>query len=231
MSTFSMNGLVQFSPRWANGNVVWSETVAANTTLTNGTGSGQANGYWAGTLTVPPSDDSTIDLLSLAISVFGASGTVGFASVKHLAIVNESANVTLTVQPGDATGWDQIGSTVVGKGGTLVMHSPVAGLPVGGSAKNVKVYNNGTVTTLTGTTTTGSGANTITGLSSTSGLAAGMTITGTGIPAGAKIASITNSTTLVMTANATASSGSGGTSLDFAWPDAAVKVYIAGILD
>lgn len=229
--TFSMQGLVQFTPKIVDGRSVLSDSVSVTTNLTNGTTSGKANGYWSGTLTIPAADNDTIDLLALSFAAFGLTGTVALASVKYIAMVNESENVTLTVEPGASNGWDQISGFNVGKGGTLVMHSGIDGLPVGGSSKTVKVTNNGTVTTLTGETTTGSGANTITGLSSTSGLSAGMTITGAGIPAGAKIASITSSTALVMTANATASSGSGGVSLDFAWPAAVVKVYIAGILD
>jgi hypothetical protein len=50
---------------------------------------------------------------------------------------------------------------------------------------------------------TTSGSTTIT-MASTFGIKLGMTITGTGIPVGTTVASITNSTTLVMTANASA---------------------------
>lgn len=227
--TFTMQGLVQFAPKLVDGKAVWSESLSLPTNLVSGTASGEANGYWSGTLTIPSADDDTIDLVSLALSAFGATGTTGFASVKHLVILNQSERVTLTVEPGASNGWDQIGATTVGKSGIMVIHSPVAGLPVGGASKTVKITNEGTVTTLAGNTTTGSSAATITGLSSTTGLAAGMTITGTGIPAGAKIASITNSTSLVMTANATATGTA--VSLDFAWPAAVVKVYVAGILD
>jgi hypothetical protein len=227
--SFRMTGFVQFAGTLASGNAALSDSVSLPTNLADGTASGQANGYWSDIVTLPASDDHTIDLLSLAVSAFGLSGTTGFASVKHLLLQNTSDQVALTVQPGDVDGWDQIGVTAVGKSGIMVLHSPVAGLAVGGSAKTVKITNEGTVTTLTGDTTTGSGANTITGLSSTSGLTVGMTITGTGIPAGAKIASITNGTSLVMTADATAIGT--GVSLDFAWPDAEVRIYIAGILD
>lgn len=230
-TTFSATGTIQLAPKLVDGSISWVDSLSTSISMANGTAANQANGYWSGTLTIASDDDATIDLLDLDFTAFAAAGVVSLESVKYLAIVNQSANVSLTVEPGDSNGWDQIGQTTIGKSGQMVLYSPVAGLAVGGAAKTVKFTNNGTVTTLTGTTTTGSGANTITGLSSTSGLAVGMTITGTGIPAGAKIASITNSTTLVMTANATVASGSGGTSLDFAWADAVVKVYAAGILD
>lgn len=229
--TFSMQGFVQFSGRLASGNAVLSDTVSAPTNLANGTGFGQANGYWSGTLVLPPGSDETIDLLALPVAFFGGSGTTGLSAVKYLLIQNTSDKISLAVEPGDTNGWDQIGATAVGGNGILHLWSPVTGLPVGGASRTIKVTNNGTIVTLNGNTTTGSGSNVITGLSSTSTLAVGMAVTGAGIPAGAKIASITNSTTLVMTVSATASSGSGGTSLDFAWPDAQVRIYVAGILD
>jgi len=222
-----MQGAVQFSPRIVDGKSSLSDAVSVPMTLANGTGSGQANGYWSKAITLPAGDDDTIDLLALSFAAFGLSGTVAFASIKHLAIVNESPNVTITVEPGASDGWDQFDGMKVGKSGVLVAHSGVTGLPVGGASKTIKFTNDGTVTTLSGNTTNAS-AN-VTGLSSTTGLAAGMKVTGSGIPAAARIASITNATSLVLTANATATAT--GVSLDFAWPDAVVKVYAAGILD
>lgn len=224
---FTMSGLIQFASKLVDGKATLADSVSVQTNLASGTGSGQADGCWSGTLTIPATDDETIDLLSLALSAFGASGTTAFASVKHLAIVNQSERVALTVEPGASNGWDQIGATEIGKSGSMTLFSPVAGLTVGGTSKTIKVTNNGTVTMLTGNTTNAS-AN-VTGISSTTGLAAGMIVSGTGIPSGAKIASITNSTSLVLSANATATGTA--VSLDFAWPDAVVKVYVAGILD
>jgi hypothetical protein len=224
---FSMQGTLQFSTKIVDGNSALADSVVVPTVLANGTTAGKANGYWSGELTIPAGDDETIDLLSLSKSVFGLSGTVSLASVKYLAIVNESPNVTITVEPGDSDGWDQLAGLVVGQGGTAAMFSGVAGLPIGGSSKTVKLTNDGAVTTLSGNTTNASPN--VTGLSSTAGLEAGMAVSGAGIPAAAKIASITNGTSLVLTANATATAT--GVSLDFAWPDAVVRVYAAGVLD
>jgi hypothetical protein len=78
--------------------------------------------------------------------------------------------------------------------------------------------------------TTTNAANTVTGLSITADLYIGMPIEGTGIPAGTTIASITSSTAITMSANATASGtvpvtlfyygyGSGGSSSTFGVPD------------
>lgn len=225
---FSMQGLVQFAPKIIDNRSVLSDAVSVTTNLTNGTTAGKADGYWSGTITLAAGTDNTIDLTALSFAAFGLTGTVNLASVKHLAVVNQSANVKVTVDLGGSNGWDQIGGLYVGAGGVLVMHSPAVGFPVSGSSKVIRFTSNDSVTTLTGSTTTGSAS--VSGLSSTTGLAAGMKVTGTGIPSGTTIVSITNGTTILVSAAATATSGSGGTSLNFAWPDAVVKVYVAGIL-
>lgn len=66
--------------------------------------------------------------------------------------------------------------------------------------------------TYTGNTTTGS--NVIVSLISTIGLSVGMTISGTGVPAGAVITGIPTSTSVTMSVNATSSNS--GTALNFA---------------
>lgn len=82
--------------------------------------------------------------------------------------------------------------------------------------------------TRNGTTTNGSA--TVTGLSTTTDLYAGMPVEGTGISAGSTISSITSSTAIILSANATASGttpirlfyygyGSGGSATTFGVPD------------
>lgn len=225
---FSMTGAMSLYPKLSDGTFTWSETITAAFGLTDGTAASQANAYWSTTLTLEPADDETLDLLALAFSAFNGSGTVAFSNVKLLMVVNQSPNVSLTLEPGASNGWDEInGSVTVGKSGVMVLHSPVDGLPVTGTSKTLTISNTGTVTTLTGNITTGQAA--VSALSSTAGLAAGMLATGTGIPSGTKIASVTNGTSLVLSANATATTT--GVSVDFAWPAATVKVYAAGIAD
>lgn len=228
--SFTMQGSSQFVAKLFDGKSSLTESVLMPTSLADGSTAGKANGYWSGTLQIAAGNNATFNLTALDFSTLGLTGSVILASVKYLAIVNQSQNVTLTVEPGATDGWDQIGATVVGKGGSLVLFSGIDGLPLTATSKVVKVTNNDTVTTLTGNTTTGSGAATITDLSSTAGLAVGMTVTGTGIPAGAKIAAV-GTTEVTMNASATVDSESLGVSLAFAWPDASVKVYAAGILD
>lgn len=226
--TFNMTGTMSIYPKFVDGAITWSETISSEFTLTNGTGSAQANGYWSDTLSIDAGASETIDLLALAFAAFGDSGTIAFASVKSLVVVNQSATTKLAIGPGATNGWGEMaGDVAVGKSGVFVLHSPVSGLPVGGASKTLTITNTDAVTTLSGNTASAS-AN-VTGLSSTTGLVAGMIATGSGIPAGAKISSITNSTSLVLTANATATAT--GVSIDFEWPPATVKVYAAGILD
>ena len=225
---FSMQGLGQFSPKLGDGDATRSESVAVQMSLANGVGSGRANGYWSKTLTLAAGQDETIDLLSLPVSAFGASGATALASVKHLVVLNQSQMVRIIVEPGASNGWEELGSMVVSLGGLLVIHAPVDGLGVGPSSRTVRIANDAALPSVTeGDTTLGS-ANLI-GLPSTTGLVPGMTVSGTGIPSGTKIASVASGTSVVLTAPATATVSGG--SITFAWPDAVVRVYIAGDLD
>ncbi len=226
MATFTLSGSVQFIPKLVDGAVTWTDSVSSGTVLSSGTGSGQANGYWSGTLTVATGGAVTIDLTALAYSLFGGTGTVAFATVKHLVLINQSAGVSLTVGPGTSNGWSQMSGAILGKSGIIVAHSPVTGLPVTSTSKTLKVTSTDASVTLAGSIASGSA--TVAGLSSTANLAAGMSVTGTGIPANTKISAVTSGYTVTLTANATATNASA--SLTFQWPSAVVNVYVAGVL-
>lgn len=73
-----------------------SATVQRPVALANGTGAGQANGYWRDVRTVAGSATDTIDTTSLPLSVFGTAGTLNLASVKFIYVRNLSTTVTLT---------------------------------------------------------------------------------------------------------------------------------------
>lgn len=228
MATFSMAGSLNMYPRQVDGPVVWSDSIVASFDITQGTGPGQANGYWSNSYDIASASNTTIDLLALSYTAFGDAGDIAFDSVKTLVVLNESANASVTIEPGASNGWDKIsGAVTIAPLGLVVMHFPSAGLAVTGTSKTVKISNTSVVTTLNGNTTSAS-AN-VTALSSTSALAVGMLVSGTGIPANTKIASITNSTSLVLTSNATATGTA--VSLSFQWPAATVKAHVVGILD
>ncbi|MBL8032073.1 MAG: hypothetical protein JNJ69_00120 [Leptospiraceae bacterium] len=130
------------------------------------------------------------------------------------------AGTTLTVDDTTGVGYANYtyGTTVAGRTGTRTNGSPNltvlsnAGLTTGMRVSGANIPANTVINAInvvnppgrTGTTTNGN-AN-ITGLSSASGnLAVGMTVTGTGIPAGATITAVaTNGTQITISANATA---------------------------
>lgn len=225
---FSQSGVVQLSPKLVDGLYTYSQAITSDLSLKHGTASGQANAYWSGTLTLASGADQTIDLLSLSLTALNLTGTVGFAEIKTLIVANQSANVTLAVDPGATHGWGPLGGLKVGKSGVAVLHSPVAGLAVGSTSREVTITNEFTApSSLTGTLVSASTA--VTALSSTSTLAAGMTVTGTGVPSGTTIASITSSTAIVLSKAATA--GGTGVTLSFDFPSALVDVFVAGVLD
>lgn len=97
--------------------------------------------------------------------------------------------------------FDQIGTTFGAGNGTTTFNIPdLRGEFIRGWDNGRGVDNNSF--TIQATTTNGS-ANVTN--ADTTGLVAGMSVSGTGIPVGATISSITNSTTFVLSANATAS--------------------------
>ena len=84
----------------------------------------------------------------------------------------------------------------------------VSGSPTGGSFTLTSLP--GTVLTQNGTTTNASAS--VTGLSTTAGLFVGMAVSGTNVPAGATVATITSATAITLSANAT---GAGTVPLTF----------------
>lgn len=76
--------------------------------------------------------------------------------------------------------------------------------------------------TVSGTTTNGSATITFASAGDLDDLTPGMTISGTGVPAGAKVLTLASSTSITITANATAS---GTVSLSFDYPEANSKPY------
>lgn len=100
-TTFSLTSSLRVTPRWVDAldqiDVVDTASVSLSYELANGTGVGQANGYWKGIVTIGAGGNVTLDLRALSLSVFGGTGTLSLASVKALLIRNLSATATLTV--------------------------------------------------------------------------------------------------------------------------------------
>lgn len=228
--SFSLSGVVQLNPTWDDGTA--TDAVAANVALSldNGTGAGQADSFWSNTYSIAAGQSQSIDLTALARSVFGASGSINIWKVKALLFRNLSTATGFTVggTPSDRwSGFSSSGTLVVAPEGLVLVTAPRAGLATSGTSKALDVVNTDQVYSLTGNTTTGQAA--VTGLSSTTGLEAGMSVAGTGIPAAAKIASVTSGTAITLTANATANGT--GVALTIERPAASLQVIVAGVLD
>ena len=230
MGTFSQAGILQFTPRWVDGNFSWTRATAHQLNFANGTGTDQADAFAESTLSVAAGATSTLSVYQAPFTPFdnSANGLIAFQKVKFLSLVNESLTSDLTIAPADAGDdpWTQLGGAVpLQRGGVFVLSAPAAGLPVTASSSAIKITNNDTVYSLAGNTTSGS-AN-VTGISSTTNIKVGMLVTGTGIPANTTVLSITSATAVVLTANATAT----GTAVALTWryPPAVVRYHIVGI--
>lgn len=108
-TTFTLTSSLRVTPRWVDSldqiDVVDTASVSLSFEMANGTGVGQANGYWKGIVTVSAGGTATLDLRALSLSVFGGTGTLSLASVKALLIRNLSSTATLTVGGSTTNRW------------------------------------------------------------------------------------------------------------------------------
>jgi hypothetical protein len=223
-STLTHTGSVQFRTLLADGEVKIARDLTLKTDLADGSGTGQANLYWSGSLSLNAAASTTLDVSLLESVIFGSLVYASPASIKSLTIRNTSPGATVRVEPGATDGWAQIPGHNVGKSGVAIHYAPVDGLPVTASSRTVKFTNNATAISATGATTNGSTA--VTGLASTASMVVGMAVSGTGIPAGTTVASITSGTAITLSAPATATGAS--VSLTVQWV-AVVEIYVVGV--
>lgn len=226
--TFSMFGTVQLSPSWVDGSATDETTVNVALSLANGTGSGEADGYWSKTYSVAAAQSESLDLAALARTVFGSSGSLNIWKVKALLFRNLSTISAFTVGGTPSNRWggfSSSGTLAVAPDGLVLVTAPRGGLATSNSSKVLDVVNTDQVYSITGNITTGQAA--VTGITSTSGLEAGMTVAGTGIPAGATVASVTSGTAIALSANATATTT--GVALTIQRPVASLQVIVVGV--
>ena len=229
MAEYSQIGKLTVNPKWRDGYVSATSTIDIDLNLTNGTGVGQANCYWQKAYSITAGATETIDLTALTTNVFTESTSLYLASVKMLLVKNGSTATTITAGGTPSNRWDGLsdsGAHSIGPGGSLFIMNP-SGLTITSTSKAIDIENTDTVYSITGNTTTGSAS--VTSIASTTGLAAGMLVTGSGIPANTKVSSVTSGTAIVLTANATATAT--GVSLTIQNPSANVTVYVVGVLD
>jgi hypothetical protein len=225
MPTLAHNGSVQIRSAYADGDLNISREGTFRTDLSNGTAAGQANGLWFGSLTLAAGAATTLDLRALESTILGQVFYTAFSAVKQITIRNASPGATLTVDQGSSDGWAQVTAYRVGASGVSVNYAPGAGLPTTSTSKTIRFTNNTTAVVTAGTTTSGSA--TVTGISSTSSLAVGMAVSGTGIPAGTTVAEVTSSTAVRLSAAATATGSA--VSLTYQWV-AVVEVWVVGVM-
>jgi len=232
MATFSMSGSLQFAPSWVDGSARDSSTISASLQLANGTGSGQANAYWAETFSIAAGATQTIDLTALPQSVFGASGNLAFWKAKAVLFRNLSDRTDFTVGGAPTNRFDAIteGTLAVPAGGFIMASAPAGGFLVSSTEKTLEIEN--TDQTYTRTANLTQLSTTVTNVNTTD-LKVGMLATGANLVPGTKIATITSGTTLTLTA-APINLLPGTTanlSLSFANPEAQLQVVVVGVLD
>ena len=158
-STFSMTGTLRIVPSWTDDlnttTVVDSATVLLPFTLTDGTGSEQANCYWKDVVTVPGEEAITpIDLRALPLNAMGGSGTLTLAKAKLVLLRNRSltnavtfasgaqaafTNLTAEIGPGDVFYMTNFGEGVsITATKKLIRLSPVASETL--AAVDVEIY-------------------------------------------------------------------------------------------
>lgn len=224
MAHVSVSGVVSVSANWVDGQYALAESVATQMTLADGDGSGEGDAVWRSTLTLEPGDTEGVDLTALAVSPFGASGTVYLASIKLLVMRNTSQHTALYVDAAATNAWESFSPGTIGpRSLAMIYEGAGGGRAITAASKVISIVNNDTTTTLSGTGT----GTTITGLSSTSGLYVGMLLGGTH-PSGTTIASIVSSTSVTTSAAVTTN---GAASFDFTPPPASMDVLIVGVLD
>lgn len=224
MSTFSLAGVVSMSARWVDGSATATDSVNAQLQIDGGAGGGEADCYWRSSISIAAGDTYNIDLTSLSVGYFGASTTLYLGSVKVLMLQNTSAHTPIEVDAAATNAWTPMRAGTIGPDSlVLLREGGGSGRPVSGTSKVLSLVNNDATTSLSGTAT----GTTITGLSSTAGLYAGMLLGGTH-PSGTKIATVASSTSVTTTAAVTTS---GAGTFAFTPPPAAVDVLVVGVLD
>lgn len=145
MATFSMTGQLKLVPAWVDGTITDSTTVTVSAKTANGTGTGQANVYWRDVITIAASATATVDLRSLSLAFYGATGSVSLASVKQLLVVNKSATASLAVGGSTTNRWTALagGAVTVGASGSVYALHGGAGYATTTTDKVIAITNNG----------------------------------------------------------------------------------------
>lgn len=130
-ASFALTGTIRIVPTWTDdlNTTTVSDSVTVNQAiaLTDGDGTGEADGYWRDVRTVAASATDTIDLDDLALNVMGGAGVLDLAELKVVYVRNRSETHRLDVQFGYVSSGQQSTTKVgVKPGGVFVMTSSAA---------------------------------------------------------------------------------------------------------
>lgn len=145
-ASFSLTGSLRVVPRLVDSlnttDVTDTATASYTFAIEDGTGAGQANGFFKDVITVAAGQTQTLALSALTLKAFGGTGTLNLASQKLLLVRNRSTATAVSVALGTAV------TASVGPEGTLYVTQPGTGWAAstltlanaGGSAADVELY-------------------------------------------------------------------------------------------
>lgn len=149
MSTFSYSSTLQIKPTWTEEldvtSVVDKVSSKFTVTLENGTGDNQADAYWKDVITLSAGGSGSLDLSALSTTFMGGTGTLNFAKVKALLVVNQSTTESITIGGTITDQWTALSAdaVTVGPSGQFYMASPLSGFATSGTDKVVALANGG----------------------------------------------------------------------------------------
>lgn len=131
-ASFSLTGTVRIVPTWTDdlNTTTVSDSVTVNQAiaLTDGDGSGEADGYWRDVRTVAASATDTIQLDDLPLNVMGGAGVLDLAELRLVYVRNRSETHNLNFWFGYKSGITTITTSAIAvrPGGFVVHSSPDA---------------------------------------------------------------------------------------------------------
>lgn len=148
-ASFSLAGTLRVVPSWTDDlnttTVVDSATALLTFTLTDGTGNGNADGYYKDVVTIAAGATANIDLRALPLNVMGGTGTLSLAKVKAILVRNRSTTATLSAGVSVANRWTGLSadSLAIGTEGVVYATNLNAGWTTTTTNKVLAITNNG----------------------------------------------------------------------------------------
>lgn len=148
-ASFTLAGTLRVVPSWTDDlnttTVVDSATALLTFTLTDGTGNGNANGFYKDVITISAGATANVDLRNLPLNVFGGTGSLSLAKVKAILLRNRSTTATLSAGVSVANRWTGLSadSLAIGTEGVVYATNLNAGWTTTTTNKVLAITNNG----------------------------------------------------------------------------------------